>query len=129
MATFLSDEWLEDCRATFARLPTVPGASARLEHLVTGTPAGDVRLALVVDEGRLTEARRGDQGDADLTVTTTHADALLLAAGALDPSVAVMQGRAKVAGDIGRLLAVLPVTRTAAFRTALAALHGRTTTD
>jgi hypothetical protein len=40
-----------------------------------------------------------------------------------------MQGRAKVAGDVGKLLALLPLTRTPRYRSALAALHERTTTE
>jgi putative sterol carrier protein len=78
-----------------------------------------------VATGRAAEADSG----ADLTITTTHADARRLAAGELDASVAVMQGRAKVAGDVGKLLALLPLTRTPQYRAALAALHERTTTE
>lgn len=133
VVTFLSEEWAEHCRELFADLPARPGATARVAHVVTGAPQGDVVVGLVVDDGRVASAAIGplaaaDTGPdtADLTITTTYADARLLAAGDLDPSVAVMRGRAKVAGDVGKLLAVLPLTRTPQYRAALAALHERT---
>jgi SCP-2 sterol transfer family len=133
MVTFLSEEWAELCRELFAGLPVRPGVSARVAHVITGTPQGVVVCGLVVEDGRVLSVVTGraaetDSG-ADLTITTTHADARRLAAGELDASVVVMQGRAKVAGDVGKLLALLPLTRTPQYRSALAALHERTTTE
>ncbi|HEX3980392.1 MAG TPA: SCP2 sterol-binding domain-containing protein, partial [Acidimicrobiales bacterium] len=42
-------------------------------------------------------------------------DAVAMHQGALDPSVAFMQGRMKVAGSMEVVLALLPATATAAF--------------
>ena len=64
--------------------------------------------------------------DAELTISTTYPDTLGLASGDIDLSVAVMQGRAKVAGSMRALLAILPVTRSRDFRAARATLHERT---
>jgi hypothetical protein len=133
MVTFLSEEWAEQCRELFADLPARPGASARVAHVITGTPQGGVVVGLVLEDGRVVSVATGRAADADdgadLKITTTYADARRLAAGDLDASVAVMQGRAKVAGDVGKLLGLLPLTRTSHYRSALAALHERTTTE
>jgi hypothetical protein len=133
MVTFLSEEWAELCRELLAGLPERPGVSARVAHVVTGTPQGVVVVGIAVEDGPVVSVATGRaaeaDSDADLTITTTHADARRLAAGELDASVAVMQGRAKVAGDVGKLLALLPLTRTPQYRAALAALHERTTTE
>jgi putative sterol carrier protein len=133
MVTFLSENWAEQCRELFADLPARPGASARVAHVITGTPQGAVVVGLAVEDGRVVSVTTGRAADADtgadLTITTTYADARRLAVGDLDASVAVMQGRAKVAGDVGKLLALLPLTRTQQYRSALAALHERTTTE
>jgi putative sterol carrier protein len=98
--------------------------------VVTGAPGGDVVLTLTFEDGRLVDAARAvghaPDPDAELTITTTYPDTLLLASGDLDLSVAVMQGRAKIAGSVGALLAILPATRSREFRAARAALQERT---
>jgi SCP-2 sterol transfer family len=129
---FLGAEWLALAHDLFGELAPRPGASARVQRVVTGGPGGDVLFRLVFEGGRLVDAALagGDEPDpdAELTITTTYDDTLALASGDLDLSVAVMQGRAKVAGSMGALLAILPVTRSRDFRAARAALHERTVT-
>jgi SCP-2 sterol transfer family len=127
---FLGAEWLALARELFGNVAPVAGATARIQRVVTGAPGGDVVLTLTFEDGRLVGAARADghepDPNAELTITTTYADTLLLASGDLDLNVAVMQGRAKVAGSMGALLAILPVTRSREFRAARAALHERT---
>jgi hypothetical protein len=127
---FLGAEWLALARELFGNVGACEGATARIQRVVTGAPGGDVVLMLTFEDGRLVDAARavGDapDPDAELTITTTYPDTLLLASGDLDLSVAVMQGRAKVAGSMGALLAILPATRSREFRAARAALHERT---
>jgi SCP-2 sterol transfer family len=129
---FLGAEWLALARELFGDLAPCPGATARVLRVVTGGPDGDVVFMLTFEDGRLLDASlaAGQAPDpaAELTITTTYADTLLLASGDLDLSVAVMQGRAKVAGSMRALLAILPVTRSREFRAARAALHERTAT-
>ena len=48
---------------------------------------------------------------ADVTFTNTYADAQALARGELDPRVLFMQGRTKMAGDMGKVLALMPVVQ------------------
>jgi SCP-2 sterol transfer family len=129
-ASFLSAEWLALARELFADLPYRPGATARIQRVVTGGPEGDVVFTLAFEDGRLVDAAPAPQPapdpDAEVTITTTYADTLLLASGDLDLNVAVMRGRAKVAGSMRALLAILPATRSREFRAAQAELHGRT---
>ena len=47
-----------------------------------------------------------------MTLTMAWDDAVAMQRGGLDPSVAFMQGRMKVAGSMGVMLALLPVTAT-----------------
>jgi|SRR5918994_870740 putative sterol carrier protein len=109
---------------------------ARVQLVVTGVPAGDLVFGLTFEDGRLADAcLRSESGSevgadaaAEVTITTTVDDFRLLATGDLDLNVAVMQGRAKVAGPTAPLLAALPLTRTPEFRSALAALQEQTAT-
>ncbi|MGH2477937.1 MAG: SCP2 sterol-binding domain-containing protein [Candidatus Limnocylindrales bacterium] len=127
---FLGAEWLALARELFGNVAPCPGATAQVQRVVTGAPDGDVVFTLAFEDGRLVDAAlaKGSEPvpDAELTITTTYDDTLAVASGDLDLSVAVMQGRAKVAGSIGALLAILPVTRSRDFRAARAALHERT---
>ena len=63
---------------------------------------------------------------ADLTLTLTDADARAVVAGELDPSVAFMQGRMKVAGDMAPLLDLLALAGTDAARDRLGRVAGQT---
>jgi SCP-2 sterol transfer family len=127
---FLGPEWLALARELFGNVAPRPGATARVQRVVTGAPDGDVVFTLAFDDGRLMDAALAVDSepdpDAELTITTTYADTLAVASGELDLNVAVMQGRAKVAGSMSALLAILPVTRSRDFRAARAALHERT---
>ena len=127
---FLGAEWLALARELFGDVAPCPGATARVQRVVTGAPDGDVVFTLAFEDGRLVDATPadGDQPDpdAELTVTTTYADTLALASGDLDLSVAVMQGRAKVAGSMSALLRSFRSRVSRDFRAARAALHERT---
>jgi SCP-2 sterol transfer family len=128
--SFLGTEWLALACELFGDMPSRPGATARIQRVVTGAPDGDIVFTLTFEDGRLLDAAlaAGSEPDpaAELTITTTYADTMLLSSGALDLTVAVMQGRAKVAGSMSALLAILPVTRSREFRAARVELHERT---
>ena len=128
--SFLGTEWLALACELFGDMPSRPGATARIRRVVTGAPDGDIVFTLTFEDGRLLDAAlaAGSEPDpaAELTITTTYADTMLLSSGALDLTVAVMQGRAKVAGSMSALLAILPVTRSREFRAARVELHERT---
>ena len=127
---FLGAEWLAVARELFGDVAPCPGATARVQRVVTDAPDGDLVFSLAFEDGRLVDVALADgdelDPEAELTITTTYADTLALASGDLDLGVAVMRGRAKVAGSMSALLAILPVTRSQDFRAARAALHERT---
>jgi putative sterol carrier protein len=109
MAQFLSAEWLDTVRAA---APSVGEAS--VECAVTGTPDGEVKLY-----AKGTEIGFGGVADADISLTLPYAEAIAIARGELEPSVAFMQGRMKTAGNPGKLLDLLAATATAAFQAGL----------
>ena len=119
-AAFLSEAWLDIVRDLGASLPERPGASARVQHVVTGAPDGEVRYVHSIVDGRTVELAFGSDDVADVTFTNTYADAQALARGELDPRVLLMQGRTKMAGDMGKVLALMPVTSSDAQRDLLA---------
>lgn len=111
MAKYLTQEWL-DLRRELARdLPERPGATARLQCVVTGTPGGDVSYVTVIDDGKVVENVLGTDDGAELTLASTYDDAVEILRGELDANAAFMQGRLKVAGDMGRLMSLMPLTQ------------------
>ncbi len=116
MTKWLSPEWFDQTTAMFADQPWPAGLSARIRCEITGGPEGDVSCYEVFEDGRLVSRAGGAVDDADATVTTVWADAVSMCRGELDPNVAFMQGRMKVAGSMGVMLTLLPVTTTAAYR-------------
>ncbi|NLV55405.1 MAG: SCP2 sterol-binding domain-containing protein [Acidimicrobiales bacterium] len=111
MVTHLSQEWLDLQRELSVGLPPVDGASARIQHVVTGVPGGDVKYSTVIVDGVIAANEVGVDRDAEVTVTTTYDDAVAILRGELDPNAAFMQGRVKVVGDMGPLLSVMPLVR------------------
>ena len=109
MATFLSQEWHDAERAASAKQPAVPGASARVQWIVTGGPDGEVRFTQVVEDGRVVEQQLGDDASADYTLTAPIALFTAIHEGEVDETVAFMQGKLKFAGNMGRYLALMPV--------------------
>ena len=128
MATvpFLSEAWLELQRSLGADLPERPGASARVQHIVTGTPDGEVRYVHTVVDGRTTELAFGADDAADVTFTHTYADAQAIARGELDARVGFMRGSTKMAGDMGKVLALMSVVSSDEHRAQLEAASKQT---
>jgi len=112
VSTWLTEEWFDQTRALAADQPERPGLSARMQFIVTGGPEGDVRYYWVLEDGQLRQSAVGDVDDPDVTLTTARPDAMAIAKGDLDPNVAFMQGRMKVAGSMGVMMRLLPVTNT-----------------
>jgi hypothetical protein len=119
-AAFFSDDWFELVRSLGAALPERPGATARVQHVVTGGPDGEVRYLHTVVDGRTADLSPGTDDSAEVTFTNTYADAQALAKGELQAPVLFMQGRTKMAGDMGKVLALMPVLRSAEHRALLA---------
>jgi predicted lipid carrier protein YhbT len=107
---WLSEEWFDQTRAMAADQPERPGLSARMQFEVVGGPEGDVLYFWVLENGQLRHSGLGPVDDPDVTLTTEWVDAVAMQQGSLDPNVAFMQGRMKVAGSMSTMMALLPVT-------------------
>ncbi len=110
MAKFLSQEWLDKGREMAESQPERPGATARMQYVVTGGPEGDVKYYWVLENGKLLEAQLGEMDDPEVTLTQTYEDALKIQKGELDANAAFMQGRIKVTGNMAKLMSLLPLT-------------------
>jgi hypothetical protein len=123
---FLSQEWLDLQCELLADLPARAGASGRLQHTVTGVPGGEVAYWLDFDDGRVVGGRLGSDPEPAVAITAPLAVAVDIASGNVEPSVAFMQGRAKVAGDQRMLLRLLALTATPEYRAAASRVEERT---
>ena len=111
MTAWLTPDWFDRVRVLAAELPARPGRSGRIQQQVTGGPDGDVAYYWVLEDGRPTSAAAGTVDAPDVTLSLSWSDAAAVQAGTLDPSVAFMQGRMKVAGSMGLALELLSGAR------------------
>ena len=116
MPQYLTQEWLDAGRELAQEFPERPGATARLQYQVTGTPQGDVHYYWVVENGKLLENTLGDDPDAEITLSMSYEDAMKMQKGELDPNAAFMQGRMKVSGNMAKLMSLLPLTNSPEYR-------------
>lgn len=115
MAKWLSQEWLDESTRLSVDQPERPGASARIQYVITGGPDGDVAYYWVVEDGHLRENRLGELADAEVVLTESYDDAMAIQKGELDMNAAFLQGRVKVDGDVVKLMSLLPITMSAEF--------------
>jgi putative sterol carrier protein len=108
VVAYLSDEWMARAREISEDMPPTPGADARLQYVVTGAPDGDVRYVVAVDDGRIVEQRLGDDPGADVTLTVPYDTSVAILRGELDLSAGFMQGTVKIAGNMAKVMALMP---------------------
>ena len=117
MAQYLTQEWLEEFkRVANDTQPERPGVSARMQYKVNGAPGGDVAYYWIIQDGTLTEAKLGEAPDCDFTITMAYDDAAKVQKGEIDTNAAFMQGRMKVAGNMAKLLGLLPLTNSPEYK-------------
>lgn len=116
MPKWMTQEWMDEQRRLAEDQPERPGASARMQYVVTGGPEGDITYYWVLEDGHLRENRLGRLDDAELTLTQSYEDALKIQKGELDEQAAFMQGRIKVEGNMAKLMALLPITSSPEYR-------------
>lgn len=116
MAKFLSSEWIAQGKVLSETQPARPGATARMQYVVTGAPGGDVSYYWVLEDGKLLEADLGELPDAEVTLTQSYEDAVRIQKGELDANAAFMQGRIKVTGNMAKLMSLLPITNSAEYK-------------
>ena len=110
MSKWLTQEWLDETTKMAESQPERPGASARMQYVVTGGPDGEIKYYWILENGKLLESKLGDLDEAEVTMTQTYDDAKKIQKGELDANAAFMQGRIKVAGNMAKLMALLPLT-------------------
>ena len=110
MPKWLSQDWLDESKKLAESQPERPGASARMQYVVTGGPDGDIKYYWVLDNGKLQESQLGEMPDPEVTLTQSYEDAKKIQQGELDANAAFMQGRVKVTGNMAKLMSLLPLT-------------------
>jgi predicted lipid carrier protein YhbT len=110
MAKWLTQEWLDETKKMADGQPERPGASARMQYVVTGGPDGDIKYYWVLENGKILESQIGEMPDPEVTLTQSYDDAMKIQKGELDANAAFMQGRVKVTGNMAKLMSLLPLT-------------------
>ena len=124
---FLSEGWVALHERAGSALPVRPGATARLQHVVSGAPDGEAAYRIDFVDGRIVAGHVGrDDAAADCTFLVTFDDAVRIARGEMDLHVGFMQGRVKMSGAGGPFLDVLPCTQSPEFRTLVAEVAAAT---
>jgi alkyl sulfatase BDS1-like metallo-beta-lactamase superfamily hydrolase len=126
MAKYLSQEWLDAGKKMAESQPERPGASARMQYVVTGGPEGDVKYYWILENGKLQESQLGDLPDADFTMTMSYDDSMKVQKGELDANAAFMQGRVKVTGNMAKLMSLLPLTNAPEYKKLQEEINGNT---
>lgn len=116
MAKWLTQEWLDEGKKLAEGQPERPGASARMQYVITDGPDGEVRYYWLLENGKLLESMLGELPEAEVTLTQTYEDAMRIQKGELDANAAFMQGRVKVTGNMAKLMALLPITNSAEYK-------------
>jgi putative sterol carrier protein len=116
MSKWLTQEWLDETRKMGESQPERPGATARMQYIITGGPDGDVHYYWVLENGKLLESQLGDLPDADFSMTQSYDDALKIQRQELDANAAFMQGRIKVAGNMAKLMSLMPITNSPEYK-------------
>ena len=126
MAKYLSQEWLDLQKELAQEFPDRPGATARMQYLITGTPDGDVSYYQVIEDGKMLESTLGTDPDAEFTLSQTYDDSVKIAKGELDANAAFMQGRIKVTGNMGKLMSLMPLTQSPEYKAIVAKVSEQT---
>jgi putative sterol carrier protein len=110
MAKYLTQEWMDRAKELAQDFPETPGATVRMQQVVTGAPEGDVTYYTVIENGKTLEQNLGDDPQAEVTLTNSYDDAVKIMKGELDANAAFMQGRVKVTGNMAKIMSLMPLT-------------------
>jgi alkyl sulfatase BDS1-like metallo-beta-lactamase superfamily hydrolase len=116
MAKWLTQDWLDMQRRLAESQPERPGATTRMQYVVTGGPEGDIKYYWVLEDGKLLESQLGELDDAEVTLTQSYEDAMRIQRGELDANAAFMQGRVRVTGNMAKLMSLLPITNSPEYK-------------
>ena len=126
MTKYLTQEWLDEGRELAQDQPERAGASATIQYVVTGGPDGDIKYHWVLENGKLAESKLGEMADPEVTMTLSYADSVLVQKGELDPNAAFMQGRMKVAGNMAKVMQLMPLTNSPEYKALQEKIRGIT---
>ncbi len=116
MAKYLTQEWLDEGRELAKGQPDRPGASAKVQYVLSGGPDGELKYYWVLEDGKLLESQLGEIDEPDFTMSMSYDDSVLVQKGELDVNAAFMQGRVKVAGNMGKLMQLMPLTNSPEYK-------------
>lgn len=116
MPKYLTQEWLDQAKDLSQEFPEKPGATARMQYIVSGAPEGDVKYYQVIENGKMLDSQVGEDANADFSITVSYEDAVRMQKGELDANAAFMQGRIKVGGNMGKLMALMPLTQSPEYK-------------
>lgn len=116
MPKYLTQEWLDRQKELAQEFPERPGATARMQYVVTGAPEGDVSYYQVIDNGKMVESQLGTDDQAEFTITQSYDDSVKILNGELDANAAFMQGKMKVSGNMGKLMSLMPLTQSPEYK-------------
>jgi putative sterol carrier protein len=116
MPKYLSQEWMDTAKQLAQDFPETPGASVRMQQVVTGGPEGDVKYYTVIENGKTVEQTLGEDPQAEVTLTNSYEDAVKIMKGELDANAAFMQGRVKVTGNMAKIMSLIPLTAKPEYR-------------
>jgi len=124
VSAWLSDAWVDAVAAELAELRGPGSLTGSVQVDVTGGPDGDVGVHAELAGGRLVALRPGPAASPDAVLTLADADARAVVNGDLEPAVAFMQGRMKVAGDMAVVLDLLVLSASEEARAGRARVAG-----
>ena len=110
MPKYLTQEWMDRAKELAQDFPETPGATVRMQQVITGAPDGEVKYYTVIENGKTLEQKVGEDPEADVTLTNSYDDALKIMKGELDANAAFMQGRVKVTGNMAKIMSMMPLT-------------------
>ncbi|MEU9337993.1 hypothetical protein AB0D49_33345 [Streptomyces sp. NPDC048290] len=107
---FLTSESFQKIRERGRRLPALPGADLRIQYLVKDVPRrGEVRYALIIEEGRIVDLVEGVIDDPSFDVTMAYEVSVRLHRLELTPPEAASAGLVTVGGDRTKLPLMMSV--------------------